>query len=301
MDHPAIPHLKQADPILGRIIDRVGQLPPGPRSEGTHLGALARAIVYQQLSGKAAGTIHGRFEALYGGRAPTPEELLATPDEQLRAAGLSRAKTLYLKDLAARAIAGTVAVDQLHELGDDALMEALTSVKGIGKWTAQMFMMFRLGRPDVLPDLDLGVRIAVQLAYNLRRMPTPQEVLTRGAAWSPYSSFAAWYLWRSLELPETADARRKALARAAAERVKAKQPAKKRAAKRPAKHPAKHPARHPAKRPAKRAASRGQAKRPTKRRSATNRAATNGAAINRGPTNRVALKRRNPTPRKKAR
>ncbi len=230
MDHPAIPHLKQADPVLGRIIDRVGQLPPGPRSDGTHLGALARAIVYQQLSGKAAGTIHGRFEALYGGRAPTPAELLATPDERLRAAGLSRAKALYLKDLAARAAAGTVAVDLLHELSDEALMEALTSVKGIGKWTAQMFMMFRLGRPNVLPDLDLGVRIAVQLAYNLRRMPAPKEVLARGAVWSPYASFAAWYLWRSLELPETADARRKLVARAAARRRKKAKPAVKRGA-----------------------------------------------------------------------
>ena len=220
MDHPAIPHLKQADPVIGHIIDRVGKLPPDPRSDGTHLGALARAIVFQQLSGKAAGTIHGRFEALYGGRAPTPEELLATPDEKLRAVGLSRGKTLYLKDLAARAADGTIAVDRLHELGDDALMEALTSVKGIGKWTAQMFMMFRLGRPNVLPDLDLGVRIAVQIAYNLRRMPTPQEILTRGAAWTPYASFAAWYLWRSLELPETADARRRLLARDAARRRK---------------------------------------------------------------------------------
>jgi DNA-3-methyladenine glycosylase II len=220
VDHPAIPHLKQADPILGRIIDRVGRLPPAPRSDGTHLGALARAIVFQQLSGKAAGTIHGRFEALYGGRAPTPEELLATPDEKLRAAGLSRAKTLYLKDLAARAADGTIAIDRLHELGDDALMEALTSVRGIGKWTAQMFMLFRLGRPNVLPDLDLGVRIAVQLAYNLKRMPAPEEVLARGAAWTPYASFAAWYLWRSLELPETADARRRLLARDAAKRRK---------------------------------------------------------------------------------
>jgi DNA-3-methyladenine glycosylase II len=286
MDHPAIPHLKQADPILGRIIDRVGQLPPGPRSEGTHLGALARAIVYQQLSGKAAGTIHGRFEALYGGRAPAPEELLATPDEQLRAAGLSRAKTLYLKDLAARAIAGTVAVDQLHELGDDALMEALTSVKGIGKWTAQMFMMFRLGRPDVLPGLDLGVRVAVQLAYNLRRMPTPQEVLTRGAAWSPYSSFAAWYLWRSLELPETAEARRKALARAGAKRGKERKPTtgkerkptKKRAPNRSAKKAAKHV----------------RANHPAKRRSAPNRAATRRGSAKHGSANR-----RKPTPRKR--
>jgi DNA-3-methyladenine glycosylase II len=257
VDHPAIPHLKQADPVLGRIIDRVGQLPPGPRSDGTHLGALARAIVYQQLSGKAAGTIHGRFEALYGGRAPTPAELLATPDDQLRAAGLSRAKALYLKDLAARAAAGTVAVDQLHELSDDALMEALTSVKGIGKWTAQMFMMFRLGRPNVLPDLDLGVRIAVQLAYNLRRTPTPSEVLSRGAVWSPYSSFAAWYLWRSLELPETADARRKLVARAAAQRRKEQRPGAKRS---PAKRsPSKRGTsrRRPAKRPAlKRVASK---------------------------------------------
>jgi DNA-3-methyladenine glycosylase II len=218
MDHPAIPHLKSVDPVIGGLIDRVGVLPPGPRGEGTHLGALARAIVYQQLSGQAAGTIHGRFEALYGGRAPTAAELLATPDEKLRAVGLSRAKTLYLKDLAAHAVAGTIAVDQLHELDDAPLMEALTNVKGIGRWTAQMFMMFRLGRPDVLPDLDLGVRIAVQLAYNLRRMPTSPEVLARGAAWSPYSSYAAWYLWRSLELPEWVDARRKLVANAAATR-----------------------------------------------------------------------------------
>ncbi|MFI5248732.1 MAG: DNA-3-methyladenine glycosylase family protein [Gemmatimonadales bacterium] len=251
MDHPAIPHLKQADPVIGRIIDRVGKLPPDPRTDGTHLGALARAIVFQQLSGKAAGTIHGRFEALYGGRAPTPDELLATPDEKLRAAGLSRGKTLYLKDLAARAADGTIAVDRLHELGDDALMEALTSVKGIGKWTAQMFMMFRLGRPNVLPDLDLGVRIAVQIAYNLRRMPTPQEVLARGAPWSPYASFAAWYLWRSLELPETADARRRLLARDAAKRRKQAAAAPNRAA-----------------------TKRGPGKRPSEKRAAVKRAST---------------------------
>jgi DNA-3-methyladenine glycosylase II len=273
VDHPAIPHLRQADPILGRIIDRVGKLPPGPRSDGTHLGALARAIVFQQLSGKAAGTIHGRFEALYGGRAPTREELLATPDEKLRAAGLSRAKTLYLKDLAARAADGTVAVDRLHELGDDALMEALTSVKGIGKWTAQMFMMFRLGRPNVLPDLDLGVRIAVQLAYNLKRMPTPKEVLARGAAWTPYASFAAWYLWRSLELPETADARRRLLARDAASRRKKGAP--RRAAAKPA--------------VAKRVIAKrgGKARRP----GTVKRRASKRPAANRSVTKRAAAKR----------
>ena len=273
MDHPAIPHLKQADPVIGRIIDRVGKLPPDPRTDGTHLGALARAIVFQQLSGKAAGTIHGRFEALYGGRAPTPEELLATPDEKLRAVGLSRGKTLYLKDLAARAADGTIAVDRLHELGDDALMEALTSVKGIGRWTAQMFMMFRLGRPNVLPDLDLGVRIAVQLAYNLRRMPTPQEVLARGAPWAPYASFAAWYLWRSLELPETADARRRLLARDAAKRRK-----------RDAGAPKRTVAKRGRKRGRLAAATRGTSKRP-----AVKHATAKRATVKR--TRRAALKR----------
>lgn len=200
MDHPAIPHLKKVDPVLGGVIDSIGRLPPAPRAEGTHLGAIARSIVHQQLSGQAAGTIHGRFEALYGGRAPTPAELLATPDEKLRAAGLSRAKAVYLKDLAARALAG-LPVETLHDLDDAAVTESLTSVKGIGRWTAQMFLMFRLGRPDVLPDLDLGVRKAIQRVYGLRRLPTPQEVQARGAAWSPYASFAAWYLWQSLELP----------------------------------------------------------------------------------------------------
>jgi DNA-3-methyladenine glycosylase II len=233
MDHPAIPHLKTVDPVLGAVIDRIGKLPPGPRTDGTHLGHLIRAIVYQQLSGKAAATIHGRFEALYGGRPPTPQELLATPDEKLRAVGLSGAKTLYLKDLAARAAAGTLPVDRLHDLDDATLTEALTSVKGIGKWTAQMFLMFRLGRPNVLPDLDLGVRKAIQQVYGLREMPTPQEVQARGAPWSPYASFAAWYLWRSLELPGPDGKTRSTRAMPAPrEKLAKKRAAKKSAAKR---------------------------------------------------------------------
>jgi len=206
MDQPALEraldHLRRVDPVLGRLIDRVGRLPPGPRTEGTHLGAIARAIVFQQLSGRAASTIHGRFEAIFGGRAPTAEELLAAPDEQLRAAGLSRAKVVYLKDLARRVVDGMLPVERLHELEDQALLEALTGVKGIGRWTAQMFLLFRLGRPDVLPDLDLGIQKGIQLAYGLRRLPTPKEVLARGAVWSPHASVAAWYLWRSLELPD---------------------------------------------------------------------------------------------------
>jgi DNA-3-methyladenine glycosylase II len=213
----AVDHLKRVDPVLGKLIDRVGQRPPGPRTHGTHLGAIARAIVYQQLSGKAAGTIHGRFEGLFGGRAPTAQELLATRDEDLRAVGLSRAKAIYLKDLAARAVSGALPVDDLHHLDDERLLEALTAVKGIGRWTAQMFLMFRLGRPNVLPDLDLGVRKGVQRVYGLRRLPTPQQVQSRGAIWSPFASVAAWYMWRSLELPDEngAPARRRRVAPAA--------------------------------------------------------------------------------------
>ena len=224
MNHPdypsAVAHLRQVDPILGHVIDRVGRATPGPRTEGTHLGAVARAIVFQQLSGRAAGTIHGRFEALFGGRAPTSSELLAVSDAQLRSVGLSRAKVVYLKDLAERAANGALPIDRLHELDDAAVFEALTSVKGIGRWTAQMFLMFRLGRPNVLPDLDLGVRTAIQIAYRLRRLPTPKEVTTRGAAWSPYASFAAWYLWRSLELPEAVAIRQRQLRSNRARRTK---------------------------------------------------------------------------------
>ena len=230
----AVAHLKRVDAPLGAIIDRVGQQPPGPRTEGTHLGAIARAIVYQQLSGKAAGTIHGRLLALFGGRDPTAEELLATRDEDLRSVGLSKAKSLYLKDLAAKIASGALPIDDLHKLSDDELLEALTAVKGIGRWTAQMFLLFRLGRPNVLPDLDLGVRKGVQLVYRLRRLPTPKEVLSRGAIWSPFASVASWYLWRSLELKDetgAADARgnRSTATRrrlSGAKRTPAKRPAK---------------------------------------------------------------------------
>lgn len=266
MDHPAIPHLKSVDPVLGAVIDRIGKLPPGPRTDGTHLGHLIRAIVYQQLSGKAAGTIHGRFEALYGGRPPTPQELLATPDEKLRAVGLSRAKAAYLKDLATHAAAGTLPVDRLDHLDDAALTEALTSVKGIGKWTAQMFLMFRLGRPNVLPDLDLGVRKAIQQVYGLREMPTPQEVQTRGAPWSPYASFAAWYLWRSLELPGPDGTVRSTRAKSVAKKKAAKKSAATRGGGRRRKSLTKLAPRRKIARPkAKSTAARGKRPLPTRR------------------------------------
>ena len=195
----ALAHLRRADPHLARVIARVGPCRLEARAEGTHFEAVARSIVFQQLSGKAAGTIHGRFHALYGGRAPEPAELLATDDARLRGAGLSRQKIGYLRDLAARVDAGDVPLAAIEALGDDAVIAALTRVKGVGRWTAQMFLIFRLGRPDVLPDLDLGVQKGLMLAHGLPAMPRPADVLRLGAPWAPYRSIAAWYLWRSLD------------------------------------------------------------------------------------------------------
>lgn len=191
-----------ADPKLAAVIERVGPFRLRPRADGTHFDAVCRSIIYQQLSGKAAATIHGRVLALYGDRAPTPGELAATGDEMLRGAGLSRQKLSYLKDLATRVSTGDVPIESLHELPDDEVIDALVRVKGVGRWTAQMFLMFRLGRPDVLPELDLGIQNAIRRTYSLRKRPLPARVTKIGAAWAPYRTVASWYLWRSLELPE---------------------------------------------------------------------------------------------------
>ena len=198
----AIAHLSAADATLADVIRRVGAFRLVPKREGTHFDAVCRSIVYQQLSGKAAATIHGRVLELYGGRAPLPHELASTPDDRLRSVGLSRQKLSYLKDLASRVAAEELPIETLHELPDDDVIETLVRVKGVGRWTAQMFLMFRLGRPDVLPELDLGIQNAVQRAYRLRKRPTPERVRKIGAGWAPYRTVASWYLWRSLELAE---------------------------------------------------------------------------------------------------
>jgi len=198
----AIAHLMDVDPVLGDVIRRVGPFRLAPRTEGTHFDAVCRSIIYQQLSGQAAATIHGRVLALYGGRSPLPRELADTTDEQLRGVGLSRQKLSYLKDLASRVAMNEVPIETLHELTDDEVIDALVRVKGVGRWTAQMFLMFRLGRPDVLPELDLGIQNAIQRAYRLRKRPMPDRVRRIGAPWAPYRTVASWYLWRSLELAE---------------------------------------------------------------------------------------------------
>jgi 3-methyladenine DNA glycosylase/8-oxoguanine DNA glycosylase len=199
MSRKAVQHLRKIDPIMREIIDRVGPCRLKPNHEGTHFDHIVRSIIFQQLSGKAASTIHGRVKGLFGDRHPTPEEIAAAPDELLRAAGVSPQKLKYLKDLALKVMAGEVTLDAVHSMTDEAIIESLMRVKGVGRWTAQMFLMFRLGRADVLPTVDLGINKAVKKAYGLRRMPSPEKLQKIGESWSPYRTFACWYLWRSLD------------------------------------------------------------------------------------------------------
>jgi DNA-3-methyladenine glycosylase II len=196
----AINHLRKVDPVMADVIARVGKCTLTPRDEWTHFDALVRSIVFQQLSGKAAATIHGRVTALIGYGDEVPKKIVATTHLAFRAAGLSNQKANYVRNLAEHVLNGSLPVETLHELSDDEIIAALTQVKGIGKWSAQMFLMFKLGRPDVLPELDLGIQKGIQKAYRMRKLPTPQQVLKRGAKWAPYRTIGSWYMWRILEV-----------------------------------------------------------------------------------------------------
>lgn len=193
----ALNHLRR-DPKLAAVIERVGPYRLEPRTDGSSFSSLVNAIVSQQLSTKAAATIHGRVVAACDG-AVTDERIAALSDEVLRGAGLSRQKLDYMRDLSSRSLAGALPWDTLHELDDEAVIQTLTAVKGIGRWTVEMLLIFRMGRPDVLPVLDLGIRKAVQRTYRTRGLPAPKRVAAIGAPWAPYRSVASWYLWRSLE------------------------------------------------------------------------------------------------------
>jgi DNA-3-methyladenine glycosylase II len=199
-------HLRAADPVLGALIDRLGTVPARRRTDrptpGEHYAGLVRTIVGQQLSTKAAASIYARVLAHFGDRPPTPEEVLAADPEELRAAGgLSRAKTGYLRSLAEHVIDGSLELERLEELDDDAVTAELVAVKGIGEWSAHMFLMFQLRRPDVLAPGDLGIRRGVQITYGLEQLPTPAEVVERAEAWRPYRTAACLYLWRSIDAP----------------------------------------------------------------------------------------------------
>jgi len=193
-------YLTKADPVMGRLIGRLApfglkarRLPP--------FQSLVRSIIYQQLSGKAAETILGRFEALFGhGRFPKPEEVLALEAERFRAAGLSRPKATYVRGIGEHAVAGRLlTLTACDELTDAEIIQRLTEMKGVGRWTAEMFLMFNLGRPDVLPIHDLGVRKGFQIAYGKRSLPEPEQLERFGQKWKPYRTTAAWYLWRVVD------------------------------------------------------------------------------------------------------
>jgi DNA-3-methyladenine glycosylase II len=168
------------------------------RPRRTHFAELARAICYQQLAGSAARAIHGRFEALYDA-SPTPEAVLATPDPELRSVGLSASKAASIRDLAAKVVGGTVELDRLARRTDERVIEELTQVRGIGRWTAEMFLMFQLGRIDVWPVDDFGVRKGYMTLYRLPEMPTARALLPLGDAFRPHRSVAAWYCWRAVD------------------------------------------------------------------------------------------------------
>jgi DNA-3-methyladenine glycosylase II len=205
----AIAHLRRADPVMARLIEQVGPYQPARRPE--RFQALVRAIVFQQLAGRAAQTIYDRFVAAFEGtRFPTPEQVLAMPNDTMRKAGLSGQKTIYIKDLASHVANDLLNFRRFRWMSDEEIIEHLTMVKGIGRWTAEMFLMFNLWRPDVLPVDDLGVRNAAMKVYKMRKPPTAKRLRQLGERWRPYRSVATWYLWRStsITLPDGASSPR---------------------------------------------------------------------------------------------
>jgi DNA-3-methyladenine glycosylase II len=193
----AINHLKKSDPVMRDIIRRVGPCRMEFGEPVFH--SLAEAIVYQQLNGKAAVTIFKRFAAI-AGEPLIPEGIVKLTDEQLRSVGLSKQKSSYLRDMAGRAIRGELNFTRLPEMTDEEVIEHLTQVKGVGVWTAHMFLMFTLKRPNVLPTGDFGIQMAIKKHYNKRKMPKPAQMEKIAKCWEPYRSIACWYLWRSLDI-----------------------------------------------------------------------------------------------------
>ncbi len=201
MSEEAIKHLTRADKVLGRLIKKVGACGWKPERRRSPFESLVQAVAHQQLNGTAAKTILGRVKALYPGRKfPSPEDLLATPDAKLRAAGLSRAKIASIKDIAAKTLEGIVPTSRaIARMDNETIITQLTGIRGVGPWTVEMLLMFKLGRTDVLPVTDFGVRKGFALTYELDDLPAPKDLLEHGERWRPYRSYAAWYLWRALD------------------------------------------------------------------------------------------------------
>ena len=200
-DTPAARHLARVDPVMRGLICKIGPVALVPKIRRSPFESLARAIAFQQLHANAAQSILRRFIGLYPGRRfPRPDDLVTTKVSVIRGAGFSRAKVLALRDLAAKTLDWTVPTTRvIEQLDDDAIVERLMTVRGVGRWTVEMLLIFQLGRPDVLPVDDFGVRNGFRIAYGLRTMPTPKDVLRYGERWKPHRSTAAWYLWRTAD------------------------------------------------------------------------------------------------------
>lgn len=201
MTSPILAHLGRADPVLRRWIRRVGPCTWEPDPRRSPFQSLVQAVANQQLNGKAAATILGRFRALFPGRRfPRAADLESVTDLQLRACGFSGAKIASIRDIAAKALDGTIPSSRaIGKLPDEEIVERLTEVRGVGRWTVEMLLMFQLGRPDVLPADDFGVRNGFRIAYGLEEMPRPRVLLEHGERWRPYRSTASWYLWRTVD------------------------------------------------------------------------------------------------------
>jgi DNA-3-methyladenine glycosylase II len=199
MKKAALDHIS-TDPVMARLIERIGPIRHRPKRLPP-FQSLVHAVIHQQLSGKAAGTILGRFLALFGnGKFPAPENVLRMSPDNLRAAGLSRPKVAYIHGIAEKAVIGEIpTLDECDEMTDEEILERLTAIKGIGRWTAEMLLIFNLGRPDVIPVHDLGVRRGFQIAHGKRKLPEPEKLARHGKRWAPYRTAAALYLWRAAD------------------------------------------------------------------------------------------------------
>ena len=194
---PALKHLSASDPVMRRLIRDFGPCGLVPETRRSPFQSLVQAVAHQQLNGTAANAILSRVKKLFPGRRfPRPEDLASVSDNNLRGAGFSRAKILAVRDIAAKTLSGVVPTSrQIAKLSDDEIIERLTEIRGVGRWTVEMLLIFQLGRPDVLPADDFGVRNGFRHAYKKRDLPTPKEVLAHGKRWRPHGTTAAWYLW----------------------------------------------------------------------------------------------------------
>lgn len=197
---PAIKHLAKADPVMRRLMKEIGTCTLDPQQARQPFESLVRAIAHQQIHGKAAEAILGRFIGLYPGKFPKPGDIIETETDAMRGCGFSMSKIAAIRDIAAHTLSGTVpTLARIKKMPDEEILQRLIQIRGVGRWTVEMMLIFQLGRPDILPIDDFGVRNGFRIAYKLDAMPKPREVLQHGAIWQPFRTVASWYLWRAAD------------------------------------------------------------------------------------------------------